>query len=189
MLEIEAKMRLADHSAAHEALRRLGAQPLGKIFETNVFLDTPDRHLLHGGSGLRVRRNHHVDSGRDELVITYKGPLEAGPLKSRPEIEVTVNDFDRALALLEHLGYAPNLRFEKRRESWKLDGCKIELDELPHLGHFIEIEGPDEPTVMRVRERLGLAGAPLERRSYAELLDTYLREHRIGAREVRFSPG
>src|SRR3954463_8648792 len=154
-LEIEAKMRLADPSAARQALRRLEGLRVGEIFETNVFLDTPDRRLLNSGSGLRLRRNHHVDSGRDELVITHKGPLQRGELKSRPETEVTVDDFDQALALLDQLGYRPDLRFEKHRESWKLDGCKIELDELPHLGHFIEIEGPDEAAVMRLRERLG----------------------------------
>src|SRR4051794_26413184 len=99
-LEIEAKMRLADPSAAREALRRLGAQSIGEIFETNVFLDTPERRLLSTGSGLRLRRNHHVQTGRDELVITHKGSLQRGELKSRPETEVTVDDFDQALALL-----------------------------------------------------------------------------------------
>ena len=68
------------------------------------------------------------------------------------------------------------LSFEKRRETLELDGCKVELDELPHLGSFVEIEGPDEEAVLRVREKLGLADRPIVKTSYIALLMGYLQE-------------
>ena len=40
--------------------------------------------------------------------------------------------------------------------SWKLGGCTVELDELPHLGTFVEIEGPSEAAILKVRDQLQL---------------------------------
>jgi adenylate cyclase class 2 len=112
-----------------------------------------------------------------------------GPLKSREEIEVEVSDPDAAASLVERLGYLRTLSFEKRRESWELEGCKVELDELPHLGKFVEIEGPDEASVMRVRERLGLASRPIVKSGYISLLMSHLQERGQTTREVRFGEG
>jgi adenylate cyclase class IV len=48
----------------------------------------------------------------------------------------------------------------------------VELDELPHLGCFVEIEGPDEQSVLAVRDRLGLAGPGITK-SYLAMLDAH----------------
>jgi adenylate cyclase class 2 len=110
-----------------------------------------------------------------------------GPLKSREELEVEVSDPASATSLLERLGYLRTLSFEKRRESWELDRCKVELDELPHLGKFVEVEGPDEASVMRVRERLGLASRPIVKSGYIALLMSYLQERGQTTKHVRFA--
>src|SRR4051812_45343590 len=128
-VEIEAKMAVPDHGVVRARLQDQGAQPAGKIAETNVFFDTEDRSLLAADEGLRLRRNLNTDTGIDEHVITYKGPRQHGHLKKRDEVELTVANSDDAIQLLERLGFVRMLTFEKRRESWKLGGCKVELDE------------------------------------------------------------
>ncbi|HZN65963.1 MAG TPA: class IV adenylate cyclase [Tepidisphaeraceae bacterium] len=185
-VELEAKMAVADHLAVAVLLRQFAARKLGDHFEVNAFFDTEDRSLLAAGEGLRLR--HELDFGttRERHVITYKGPRQAGPLKSREEIEFEVSDAAAATILLERLGYVRTLSFEKRRQSWELDGCTVELDEVPYLGKFVEIEGPDEPTVMRVRERLQLSDRPLIKSSYISLLMTHLKERGEARQDVRF---
>src|SRR4051812_16925156 len=170
-------MSVESHEPVRARLREAGAQLVGNILETNVFLDTEDRSLLAADEGLRMRANKNLETGQTQFVITYKGPRHVGPLKSREEIELTVDSGSQAVSLLERLGYLTMIQFEKRRESWKLDDCKIELDEMPHLGLYVEVEGPSEASVMKVREKLHLNSRPLQKASYASMLMTYLQEH------------
>jgi adenylate cyclase class 2 len=155
------------------------------VVETNVILDSPKIALYEAGKGLRVRRARDAAGDAVTQTVTFKGPRRPGPLKSREEIELTVSG-GNAQHLLEQIGFAPALSFEKRRESWELDGCKVELDELPLLGRFVEIEGPTEEPVLRLRERLGLAAHPMIKSGYVELLMTFLETHDLREREIRF---
>lgn len=181
-VEIEAKMSVPNLDVVRERLRQLGAEGGGRTNETNTFFDTEDRSLLAADEGLRLRRNRDEASGNDEHVITYKGPRQHGALKSREEVELTVGDYDDAVHLLERLGFVRMLSFEKRRESWKLGGCKVELDELPYLGTYVEVEGPNEATVLAVRDQLGLSDRPVVKTSYIAMLMGYLQERGIQSR-------
>jgi len=185
-VEIEAKMTVESFDPVRTRLREAGASGPVEHHEVNTFFDTEDRSLLAADEGLRLRLDRLVAAGTDRHVITYKGPRQLGPLKSREELEVEVSDPAGATALLERLGYLRTLSFEKRRESWELDRCKVELDELPHLGKFVEIEGPDEATVMRLRERLGLASRPIVKSGYISLLMSHLQERGKTTKDVTF---
>ena len=186
-VEIEAKMSVPDLGAVRTRLQQAGAEAAGANLETNTFFDTEDRSLLAADEGLRLRRNVKADGAADEHVITYKGPRQHGLLKNRDEVELTVDNSEDAVELLEKLGFVRMLAFEKRRESWKLGGCKVELDEVPYLGSFIEIEGPSEPVVLAVREQLGLGDRPMVKASYVALLMSYLQERGQMRRIVTFS--
>lgn len=175
-VEIEAKMAVPDLEPFRAKLKELNAEFAGINLETNTFFDTEDRSLLAADEGLRLRRNIDTTTQADEHIITYKGPRQHGKLKSRDEVELTVADSHNASELLEKLGFVRTLSFEKRRESWKLGGCKVELDELPYLGSFVEIEGPAEDPVLAVREQLGLSDRPIVKSSYISLLMGYLQE-------------
>lgn len=186
-IEIEAKMRVSDLSAVRARVEGCGGSRLASVFEVNTFFDTPTRALLAADQGLRLRTARRLPDGAPSFVITFKGPRLHGALKSREETELQVADGAAAAALLQCLGFQSVLSFEKRRESWRVDACQVELDELPLLGVFVEIEGPDEPAVMRVRERLGLDRAALERSSYIALLMSHLQEHGLRQRAVTFA--
>ena len=92
------------------------------------------------------------------------------------------------MAIFERLGYRVTLSFEKRRETWELDGCTVELDELPagiNGGTFAEVEGPTEDAVRQVVEKLGLAGEAQLKQSYSEMIANHL-DAKGGERVVRF---
>ncbi|HEY2587625.1 MAG TPA: class IV adenylate cyclase [Tepidisphaeraceae bacterium] len=185
-LEIEAKMKVDDFDAVRAKLVECGATRVGAVLETNTFFDTPDRSLLAADRGLRLRRAKDLASGDERFVVTVKGPAQSGPLKTREEAEVNVDDGERAIAVLRALGYEPQLSFEKRRETWETGGCTVELDELPVLGRFVEIEGPDERSVLHVREALGLSGLPLIKTGYITMLTRFLKETGDARRSITF---
>lgn len=169
-VEIEIKFRIGDFDALRQKLRSSGARCEGTELEVNTFLDRRSGELLKSGAGLRVRKATDLDTGEERVVITHKGRRIAGPAKIRPETEITVDGYASALALLENLGFDVILTFEKKRETWELGDCEVVLDELPKLGRFAEIEGPDIDAVMRVREQLGLSATEVEERGYAVLV-------------------
>jgi adenylate cyclase class 2 len=185
-VEIEAKMKVGDLAATRTRLAAAGAAQAGDFLEQNVFFDTEDRSLLAADEGLRLRVSTDTASGNRICTVTFKGPRQHGQLKSRAETETTVGSFPAAAELLECLGYIRILSFEKRRQSWTYQGCKVELDELPYLGSFVEIEGPGDEIVLKVRQELQLADRPLIRASYIAMLMTHLQERGDAKREVSF---
>jgi len=183
-VEIEAKMQLQDPREMALRLRASGAVAMGEFLEINSFYDTKDCQMLARDEGLRLRILKNLKSGQETYVLTHKGPNLPGTLKMREETELAVDNARAAEKLLEHLGFVRWLRFEKRRDSWEFEGCKIELDRLPVLGSFIEIEGPTEAAVMAAREKLGLTSWPLVKKGYAKMVGKYLEEH--GGNELTF---
>jgi len=111
--------------------------------------------------------------------MTFKGPPKPGAFKTREEVEVKVEDADAAGEVLERLGFARRLEYEKRRERWRLGGCIVELDEPARLGLFVEIEGPGDKSIRNVQERLGLGALEHVSTSYVEMVARYCEEHRV----------
>ncbi|CAN5486290.1 hypothetical protein BH10PLA1_BH10PLA1_21310 [soil metagenome] len=185
-VEIEAKMKVESFDAIRARLTEVGAKFAGEALETNVFFDTDDRSLLAADEGLRLRTTVSLPTGEVKHTITFKGPRQHGPLKSRDEKELGVTDAKDAIALLEVLGFHRVLSFEKKRHSWKLADSMVELDELPYLGFYVEIEGPKDDSVMKVRDTLPLNEKPIIKASYVALLMTYLQENGQSKRVVKF---
>jgi len=183
-MEIEAKLSVENHDVVRRALSGQNARRVSLVLETNHILDTPDHTLRAAGKGLRVRINHHLNDQHEEVVITVKGPLLPGPLKSREEHEMVVSDAKEAVQFLKTLGYVPVLSFQKRRETWELADCKVELDEVPHLGKFVEIEGPSESSVIQVQKDLKLAALPVIRTSYVAMIAKWMGEN--GGKQPKF---
>jgi len=48
--------------------------------------------------------------------------------------------------------------------------CEVALDQLPLIGDFVEIEGPDEAKIATVQKSLGLTDLPHITESYASLV-------------------
>jgi adenylate cyclase class 2 len=134
--------------------------------------------------GLRVRRTVSQDDGNVSSTLTLKGPRLESQMKSREELEVQVDQAETTAHIFETLGMVPILRFQKLRESWELKRCRVELDQPPHIGLFVEIEGPDEDTIRTAQEDLGLDHVAHQQKSYVRMLLEYCAEHGITDRVV-----
>jgi adenylate cyclase class 2 len=186
-VEIEAKMRVADLAEMRRRLKAAGGTRAGELEETNTFFDDPQRALQRADKGLRLRANRNVKTGKTEYIVTFKGPRQAATVKTRQELEFSVSDPENAAEVFAALGYKATISFHKRRQSWKLLGCKVELDELPQLGTFIEIEGPSAAKVMACRKKLGLGEEPMIAESYAAMVANQKKKLNHGDAETRRS--
>jgi adenylate cyclase class 2 len=126
-----------------------GKQIQERIFERNLRFDTADQKLRNLRQVLRLRQDK-------ENILTFKGAAETGKQVSiRQEIEVLVDDFDTTRTLLMGLGYEVVMEYEKYRTTYSLLDTLVVLDELPY-GKFIEIEGPDGNSILKVARNLNL---------------------------------
>lgn len=162
--ETEVKFRAEDLMAVRDKLMASGAvvtEP--RHLERNTLFDDADHSLAARGMLLRLR---------DALgaVVTLKAPAPAdddGQHKTRVEIETSVGDYNATFAILTALGYAPSWRYEKYRESFRLDAVTVSLDHTP-IGDFVEIEGP--PASIRPQaDRLGFEWPARNLKTYREL--------------------
>ena len=172
-IEIEAKLKVDSLQDVERKLGEADAEFLEEQFQTDAYFDNADAALKSSDRALRLRRQR--TGQKEKTFLTYKGPKEKSDFKKRREIEVEVGDADSAEELLLALGYEKALVFEKRRRIWNLDDCVVCLDELPLLGCFVEIEGPDGERIAGVQKDLGLSDLPHIVESYALLMDERLR--------------
>ena len=172
--EIEAKLKVESLGQIAERLAKLGADFFQQQLQRDYYFDDAQGQLAKTDRCFRLRRQIAGDD--EKIFLTCKGPREQGKFKRREELEVELKDGGSAEKLLAAIGYKKALAFEKKRQVWRLEACSIGLDELPLLGFFVEIEGPDEEKIAQVQEKLGLADLPHIPQSYAFLIKNKLDE-------------
>ncbi len=161
-IEIEKKYRLTRKQWELILCRlpEIHASFEGTDFEENTLYKGEPLDL--GRCVLRLRRVG------DRAVLTYKERFpSASPIKHQREDETAVDDPEALKAILEALGLMPALVYEKRRQTWRLEGGEISMDELP-FGLFMEIEaGEDE--IGRIEQELGIEELVAEEATYPQL--------------------
>lgn len=165
--EIEAKFKVETFAGVRKALRAGGARYLATAIQTDRYFDTPAGRLLKADTGVRIRRIRCLRSGAGgkdtRPQITFKGPARRrGRAKVRREVQTRIDDAEAVEEILRALGLTVTATIRKRRAGYLLGRCRIELDELPVIGRFVEIEGRSEKQILGVARRLGLSGRPIK---------------------------
>lgn len=143
--EIEAQFLDIDKAALRERLRTAGG--------TCTRPEMKMRRVIFGAGPhqfIRVR-----DEG-DKVVMTYKNVENDQDILGTREVNVVVDDYERAVELMKGTHLAVKAHQETLREEWKLNGCEICLDTWPWIPSFVEIEGPSAEKVWETAEMLGL---------------------------------
>ncbi len=183
-IETELKLRVESHEEVRRRLQEADASLIETGLETNRIYDRPDGSLRKRGCGLRLRSVLFADGKESRATLTFKGPRRAMAFKSREELEVGVDDADAMERLMEGIGFVQVLRYQKRRESWQLDECRVDLDEPARIGLFVEIEGPDERTIRRVQHKLKLDGQGDVAPTYVGMLVAFCKANGITSRTL-----
>jgi adenylate cyclase class 2 len=166
-VEIEAKLKVDSLPDIERKLTELGADFKAEQLQTDFLFDDENAALTTADRCLRLRRQSV--GGGESFFLTYKGPKEKSNFKKRREIEIEITEAESAQKLLSALGYEKVLVVEKKRRLWQLGRCAVALDQLPLLGDFVEIEGPNNEEIADVQNSLGLSELPHIEKSYAQL--------------------
>lgn len=145
--EIEAKFLNVNFDEVRRKLTKLGAvleQPMRLM--RRAIIETEASAAIDGF--VRIR-----DEG-DKITLTYKQFHETSISGAR-EIEVVVSNFEDTIAIFDKMSLTHRSFQESRRETWRLKGVEIVLDEWPWVKPYIEIEGFYEDHVKEVAARLG----------------------------------
>ena len=166
MLEREIKLAFDTAAAARAAVLAIGATPLrARRLQEDALFDTEDETLRQRRCVLRVRS----DAGRS--LLTFKGPVQPGPMKLREEHETVIADGDVIRRILEELGMHVWFRYQKYREEFAAADATIAIDETP-IGTFVEIEG-SEQAIEAAARALGRTSADFILDSYRALFVTH----------------
>ncbi len=163
---LEVKARCAQLAATRAAVHRLGARPVGVEQQTDTYFAVPNGRL-------KLREIQ----GQPAVLIAYDRPDRREARLSTYHL-VPVSD---AAALKAALALTLSIRGEvhKRREIYLWHHVRIHLDEVEHLGAFVELEAvlsSDEEAieapahVTHLCRELAIASVDQIAPSYAELL-------------------
>ena len=172
-LEVEQKFRVEDLDAVRGRLGEFESH--GVCTEHDTYFAHPARDFAVTDEALRLRTLAR-DGRPPTHVLTYKGPKRPGPVKTRLEEETPVADRAAFASILGRLGFRPVADVRKRRETFAAGGVTVTLDEVEDAGRFVEVEtvvedaAGGERAVLDAAARIGLADAPVERRSYLSLV-------------------
>ena len=167
-MEVEAKFRVDDLSEIEERLK--DAEFVIEKIEEDAYFNHPCRDFGETDEALRIRRDI------EGVKITYKGRKIDSETKTREEIKINVDDFDKAFKLFEKLGFSLAGWVKKRRKIYRYGEALICLDHLEDLGSFVEIEIESDDVerakekVFEIAEKLGLDREKSIRSSYLEML-------------------
>ena len=163
-MEVEIKAKIENREEFEKKLKSLNAEFVREVIEEDEYFNHPCRDFASTDEALRIRNDY---------TMTYKGPRVDRDTKSREEINLKIDDLNKARNLLISLGFKSVAKVVKRRRYYKIGELNIAVDILPELGDFVEVEciGEYEPCrekVMELAKELGLRD--FIRKSYLELV-------------------
>lgn len=136
-VEREIKLQFPSVEDARAAVMAAGCTPLlGRRLQEDALLDNAAEELRKRRCVLRVR----TEGGKSRL--TFKGPVQPGPMKLREELETVVGDGEMLLHVFRELGFDVWFRYEKYREEFTHEDVIVAIDETP-VGVYVEIEGTE----------------------------------------------
>ncbi|MDD3190144.1 MAG: CYTH domain-containing protein [Candidatus Pacebacteria bacterium] len=148
MIEFELKIPDVNIEDAKNRLQKIGAVlQKSSYVQKNIMLHLPSGREIAGG-WLRVR-----DEG-EKITMSLK-IIDGKKITDQREFCFFAESMEEASEFLETMGAREKARSEKRRETWTLGKCEVVIDEWPFLEPIIEVEGPDEKTVVEAVKSLG----------------------------------
>lgn len=143
--EIEAKYFINDKDTIRKNLQELGLT----LKRPEFMMKRKTFHSKTEGGWIRVRNEG------DKITMTFK-EVVGNSINDVNEIEIIVNDFDRASAILNQTSFKEASYQENYREIWVGNDVEIVIDTWPYLQNYIEIEAKNEETVRKYSSKLGL---------------------------------
>jgi len=146
--EFEATFLNINKDEVRARLKKAGAKLIYPEFlQTRAVFNLPKGHEIKGG-WLRVRQEF------DKITMSLK-VVAGGKIEDQKEICLKVDNFEKAVELLESIGCEKKSFQESKREKWDLRGAEVVIDKWPYVEPYVEIEAESEEKVKAVSRELG----------------------------------
>jgi len=133
-VEVKFRIECSELDFVEKKLKSLSFSYVEEKVEEDLYFNSPVRDFKKSDEALRLRKDN---SG---VKLTYKGKKIDSETKTREEITVGVDDFERAKELLQRLGFYPVRKIRKKRKIYERNGIFACVDAVDGLGCFLELE-------------------------------------------------
>ena len=177
MIEVEVKAKIRSFDEMRKRLDDINAVKVKTEHQEDRYFNSPVRDFAQTDEALRIRETKSEE--KHNLFITYKGPKIDAKSKTREEVEMEIEDADKASKIFENLGFKEVRTVIKDREYYKYENYEISLDNVHGLDPYMEIEislednsdySKAQESIFELFEKLGITDG-FERTSYLELLE------------------
>lgn len=168
MLEVEIKILEINKEEIIKKILALGGTLVTpqRLLIAKKF-DTPNKDIQNKNNLFRIRKDG------EKVEITYKiNRNQDDGFRKAEEIQTTVGDFDTVQKIIVELGFLPTQYNEKKRTTYSLSNTLIEIDEIPNIPAYLEIEG-DEKNISEVVRLLGFLPEEISTLSASEVMRHY----------------
>ena len=145
--ECEIRILNIDVEELVKKLEELGASKIGEYDQKRYVYDVIPKEE---GKFVRLRTNGV------KTTLTYKDKKYTS-MSSTKELELEIEDFEKAHMLLTSAGLNTDRYIENKRISYKYGDVEFDIDCYPMIPPYMEIEAIDEDTVNEYISKLGLS--------------------------------
>ena len=170
--EVELKARLADPAATEAQAAQLG------VFEKESYKE--DVYFRRRGDTSPVPADRYRLRRADgRAIVTFKQKISLDGSEVSEETEFEVDDAHAFFQFVDRFGFEPFFIKRKKSRVYRVGRAHLELNEIEHLGHFVEIEilcdeedqvAAARTEIARLFNQLGLSAEDLEPRFYIQML-------------------
>ena len=167
--EIEMKLALENIDVDYFiniCLEKYPQLTIHETFRRDEYYDTKDMQIQENDFVIRIRKMNDIIT----FALKSKQIYLSDFIKKRIEIEFEIPD-DFISGQLESQGLITTAIIEKKRISLKSNNFVIEVDKLPFIGSFVEIEASSAEIINDVCLDLHLDSYRKEKDNYGDLLD------------------
>ena len=156
MEEIEVKFLNINPSDMEAKIASIGGVKVFDRIYRILTMDYPDLRLNQQASWVRIR-----DEG-DKVTMSFK---QRQGVEDKPgandqtmiEHEVSVSDFEVAANIMRSIGLTEKFQEEKHRIRYMLEDVELDIDEMPLIKPYLEIEAGSWEEIDETIQKLGLS--------------------------------
>jgi adenylate cyclase class 2 len=170
--EVELKARLRQPDVVKERVAELG-KFVSETLKEDVYF------RRHGDTSRIPAERYRLRREGAKAVVTFKQRVQTGTTEVNEEVEFVVDDAHAFFRFANQFGFEPFVVKRKKSMVYGVGRAHVELNEVEHLGHFVEIEilcdeEADVPVarteIAALLDQLGLTQADLEPSPYILLI-------------------
>lgn len=146
-IEYEARILDINKEDIIKKLEKIGATKKGEYFQKRYVYDFKPKTK---GKFIRLRTNG-IDT-----TLTIKNRSDETKIDGTKELEMKVEDFEKAYLFLKELGYEELAYQENKRITYILEDVTFDIDTYPMIPTYLEIEGKNKEDVLKYIDILDL---------------------------------